>query len=502
MAIFLGRVEETDGNENKETTKVIRPTSEKVILPTFLRKDAYSEDDVLEEGERVVITFGGREIRELKDLREAFRDKDKLEMIQECLDEGILYCWLVQHYYEDEAEAIHHVSSDQRDWLKKVTKALKVPYNPLTNEVHQEGEEYEKRKAAVREAAETDENLVPDNANLVALDQEELSRLLDVGEKQIYLCKGTFAIPLSVSGVHYMGINHPVIENAFTEEQYQKAGIQVENIDLPDSVDEDRSEYALKKAMDNGYDVFYEQHSSLTNAVHKALYNTQYYRYYVLPTEDLSVFEEYSTEGDAKKAAAECIRKTYDAGSEMFDAHSEKCLMKDVVLYYGNVLQKYFGSFKNELENYCSSVGKQDVYEKIKDLAGNCKTFMQKALTRELEENRDYYEMYKFDYFVDQVKINEFDSSVGDTDIVISILETFFINTKTYTVSDIFTPQQEMEKDVNNRANSIHRVAKKCFGELVSDIESSMELLGRKLEPMEEEESIQAYLERMTKQDS
>lgn len=472
---------------------------EAVTCPPFFGRTAKSRGNK-EPGEKAVITFGDHEIRDLKELREALQDAENLEKIKEYLDDDVLYDWLEQHYYESEAEAVQCISGKGKDWLQRLAKALKVAYNPLKDAIHQEDEAYEKRKEAVREAAESDESLLPDNVNLVALDQEELARLLDAKEEIIYLCKETFVIPLSVKGIHYKGINHPVIENAFTEEQYQKAGIKIENIELPDSVDEKQSSYAMIKALENGYDPFYEEHSSLANAVHRRLHDVEYYNYYSLPMAEISLMEDYRTEDAAKKAAAKYLRTTYDAGSALFDAKNENCIMKDLVSFYENMTQGYFDSFEKELQDYCESAGKQDIYEKVKGIVKNCKATMQEALSEELEESKDYYEMYKFEYFADQVDIEEFDTSIGDDDMLMSIIETLFMDTRSYSITDFITPIDEMGKDVNARANTFHKVAQKCYNELVvSDIEGNMELLGKELEPIKDKESIGEYLKRMTR---
>ncbi len=442
-----------------------------------------------------------KDIHSLGELREALKREDAFEQIKDCLDDKTLYDWLKRHYYELEADGVKYLSAKKDGWLPKLAEILKVPYNPLKGRFHNEDESYEQRVKMLKEAAGYDHYLLPDNMNLVVVNQEELAALLDAGEKVIYLCKGEFVIPLSKNNMRYIGINHPVIENAFTLEQYKKAGIQVENIDLPERVDDSSNAYALEKAVENGYDIFYDHHGAFVNAVHGRLSGMDYYEHYFLSDYDSSVIGEYQSEHKAKSAVEGCIRKAYTMGGALFDTKSDRCIAKEVADFYSRNLLDYYESFNAELKAVCESIGKIEEYEQVDKRIKNCHAFMYEELKKELQENQDYYEMYDFDYFVKKVDIDEIDSSI-ETEGIFSLIEKVFTETKTYFVSDIFTSLQELEKDVNDRASAFFRAARTSFDQLEADVEKLLEQISKELEPMQKDETVGNYLHRAVRKAS
>ena len=214
----------------------------------FLNKTNTNNTEVKEPQKLIV---NGKEIHSLDELRENF----DTEEILKSLNDGSLKDFLTSHYYEREANAIAGLTLESKDCLKKICTAIKVDYLKqdfvMTPEV-------EARLEAIKQFT-TDERILQ-NFSQIALNQEELATLLNNGEKTIYLCHNKFSIPLSQSNITYIGIDNPTIENAFTAEQYKKAGIVIKNINLPSNVSKEMSEYALNVAKQNGYDQF--QHDS------------------------------------------------------------------------------------------------------------------------------------------------------------------------------------------------------------------------------------------------
>ena len=265
-------------------------------------------EDFFERFEKAAGTDGS--IHSIRELRDSIMGLENIEILKEGIEDGSLSKWLSAHYYEEMAEKVDEVRSEDENWLSMLSKAMRIPYNPLNRKIYREDDEYIKRRNKVAALAGDDLEKLPDNVNLVALDQEELARLLDAKETTIYLCGGEFNIPLGKKGITYKGIAHPVIENAFTEELYRKAGIHIQDIDLPIKVDLDREKYALEKAIENGYDTFYESHCPLSCKFYHAVNGISYYRYCNLPSCDIAMYDAFHSKSSAKKAIRESIAKT------------------------------------------------------------------------------------------------------------------------------------------------------------------------------------------------
>ena len=125
----------------------------------------------------------------------------------------------------------------------------------------------------------------------------------------------------------------------------------------------------------------------------------------------------------------------------------------------------------------------------------SCSPYLRKGLHDELAESSDFYEMYDFQYFVDQVDIEEFDSSI-ETDFLFSILENIFTETKTYNVSGVFSSFMEIEQDANDKAGTLHNEAKSLFRELLVGISGILDEIGKDL-PESDEKTTGDYLKRI-----
>jgi hypothetical protein len=139
--------------------------------------------------------------------------------------------------------------------------------------------------------------------------------------------------------------------------------------------------------------------------------------------------------------------------------------------------------------------------KEIDGLVRGCGEYMKKEMTAELADNRDYYKLYDFDYFCNQVDIEENDSSLEENPVW-HFLETVIAETKTYTFADVFASREEIEKDVNHNAEAFYKVAEDTFQERIRELEEKINLVGQGLDDMEKEENIAQYLVRMTKKAS
>ena len=181
-----------------------------------------------------LILKNGVEVRRnLEELRENF-DLDK---IIGYFHDGKLIEWLEVRYLKKEAEALKMIDDNDSELDKKICDILGVdskeyvnldPRIPRINEII----EYLKQR--------TDDAEIIENANITALDQDDLYDLIDIGTPKIYLCGNEeFDIPIDVSDKHYIGIlGTPKINiDAQSKADIEVKNIAFNNVEMPWSND-------------------------------------------------------------------------------------------------------------------------------------------------------------------------------------------------------------------------------------------------------------------------
>lgn len=147
----------------------------------------------------------GVEVRDMEGLKEHF----SLAKVLEYFENGKLVVWLRDHYENNIADAVEALGKDEQDLVKKLSEIFDVPYDEDTEEELEKAAERAERLKRLKEY--TDDEQFWNKVDNVAFEQDELYDLLDEEEETIYLCGERFSIPLSKSGVQYIGINNPTV---------------------------------------------------------------------------------------------------------------------------------------------------------------------------------------------------------------------------------------------------------------------------------------------------
>lgn len=149
-----------------------------------------------------LIMKDGAEVRTLDELRENF----DLEAVLGYFADGKLLTWLQNRYYDVESEKISALNPENSSFEAQLCEALGVTFSK--NNIEEFDLDYINRRNEKKEILSqltTDEKLLQ-NIDYVALNQEDLIDCFDIGAKTIYLVgKTVFTIPLSVTGITYIG---------------------------------------------------------------------------------------------------------------------------------------------------------------------------------------------------------------------------------------------------------------------------------------------------------
>ena len=438
------------------------------------------------DGEKKLI-LSGDEIHSLDELREKFNAEEVLK----ALSDGSLKRFLKSHYYEREFDAVSNLTLEDKYCLKKICTALKVDYLKqdfvMTAEV-------EARLKVLKEF--TSDEKILQNFNQVALDQEELANLINRGEKTIYLCNNKFSIPLSKNNITYIGIDNPTIENAFTSEQYKKAGIIVENINLPSNVSKEMELYASDVAKQNGYDDYAEKNTPLASYFHNKLKSNIKVPYIRLPYDYSAYNQEFRSEYEAKQALKEYLRKPYNKASSIVNTDNSDCIARTISYEYAKIINDCFDPIKDNLKTLFALKNKSSLYDSLMKLISGSNKALRAKYEKEINDNQEYYNMYDFDYFVDRVSIEKHDYCTSEG--ALKIFESLFYGGIEFTYNDFLGAVFEMEKDINDHMASFYKAAYYEYLSYVDEIERIIEELGHDFPDFKENESISDYLIRIT----
>lgn len=184
------------------------------------------------------------EVRSIEELREHF----SLAQVLLYFENGKLVTWLRDRYEDEIADKVEELDKSDANFEKKLCECFDVSFDEKALEDVEQTKEHN-RKLGLFKQFGVDEKF---NAHVdqTAFEQDDIYDLLDAGEKTIYLCGTQFSIPLSKKGIHYIGVNCPVIKiDSKTVVDFDAKNIQLEGIQY-DSVYQgllDDAEAELKK---------------------------------------------------------------------------------------------------------------------------------------------------------------------------------------------------------------------------------------------------------------
>ncbi len=324
-----------------------------------------------QEMDPVVLELNNTVIHSLAELREHFHAE---ELLTALLNEN-LYIWLEQYYYESEAEQVSHLKIEDKNCLKDLCRILGINYNDVKRMTDEELEELDSRKALI--AQFTADEAILNAPWRVALNQEELSALINSGEKQIYLCKETFSIPIHVPGITYTVIGDARIETPYTLTQYHNAGITITGISLPETTDPKTSVIAKEAAKANGYDDFAENHCPLAIAIHKALKSRPMTDIYRLPCEASATIKQYTSKSECTAKIKALVTNAYEIAEKRFDAYGSKSIANQAATFYSEGITQIMGPLKDNLKRIAIMTNQNEAYRSLEPLIDKCQKNLQ-----------------------------------------------------------------------------------------------------------------------------
>lgn len=140
----------------------------------------------------------GVHVRTIEELKDNF----EINKVVGYFLEGKLQTWLTDRYYDEEAEQIGELRTDDPEITKKISEIFEIEYVEA-EEVDVDKIASDNERIAKIKQFTDDEDIIK-NFDKVAFTQEELADLYDAGMQTIYLCEGEFKIPKAKQELNYI----------------------------------------------------------------------------------------------------------------------------------------------------------------------------------------------------------------------------------------------------------------------------------------------------------
>lgn len=311
-----------------------------------------------------------------------------------------------------------------------------------------------------------------------------------------------------VNYMDYMSLSEEEKKNQAQKEEIIKKVISDTNADeklleeLPVTENPETADAARVAAAANGYDSFHESHSALATLFHNLLKTHRLYEHYHLPFNSSVMGTFYNSHSECNAAKKEALEKAYNKAHRHVSPGDSKCIAKAATEHYSSHIHDVFTpEILEKLQTLCEIRQKAPLYQKLQDQIKHCKKDISSLLEAELLENADFYAMYQFDYFMDQVEIEEHDYRISEGGFL-RALETLAGGSIQYTITDIHSAISEMEEDINDHANTFFNTAQSEYQYYCQEIEELLQEIGNDFSEQKENESVSDYLQRLCSEES
>lgn len=275
-----------------------------------------------------------------------------------------------------------------------------------------------------------------------------------------------------------IGIDHPRMEAPFTEEQYRRAGITFEGIDLPEESDKETTFVAKIAARKAGYDDFGESHTPLAIVVHEGI-KAKIIRHFYLSNTGLDICDkEYKSKFTAQQAARTQINKAYNEAGALFDPSGSKCIVSEFAEAYANRIHSGMDQLLERLAPRCTAKRQKELLLQLAELTEKAEKSLKELFFTELRESADYYKLYQRQYFCNRVAVEQEGPDVFVSDFMNGVARVF-ASIYTVSASDFCECMAELQEDVDSRVNAFADAVHQSYKEYCEKIEEIAEELGK-----------------------
>lgn len=190
--------------------------------------------------------------------------------------------------------------------------------------------------------------------------------------------------------------------------------------------------------------------------------------------------KSFKSKAECSNSKENCIRKAYDEANSYFISTSTNALSNEAAKYYSDNISSTLAPILPQLAAFSEQTNAQKHYALLCETIDQGYKNLLDEYTNELAENQDYYRMYKYEYFIDQVEIEEHDYRFSDN-FFGKAIETLFTDSIEYTLSNLHETIGELNNDLEDHANTFYNTAYNIYKDYVKRIEKSIDSIVGKL---------------------
>ena len=220
---------------------------------------------------------------------------------------------------------------------------------------------------------------------------------------------------------------------------------------------------------------------TLTEAYRNTLeLNESYFKYHSLPVNEAVGQNDTFSYSDCNAARKKCINQAYSYASDRLSPANTCSISMDAASYYSQQLRMKLLPTLDYLKQLCSLVRLDMVYDMVIKAFQESEKDLLSKFKQELQENPDYYSLYKIEYFLEKVEIKENDYRYSEHPLG-RLLERLITDNIEYTFEGAFESIQEMEDDLNKIAATFYKQAYITYTDYVSNVITIIEILDREI---------------------
>ncbi len=243
----------------------------------------------------------------------------------------------------------------------------------------------------------------------------------------------------------------------------------------------------MDEESDTSNSSFESTHTPMTTAIHNRLKSYALPLYLSLPQSEYDN-KAFSSRSECISALTEILCKAYDKANAYFTPDSDLCLAHNTTEFYSSTIEHCFAPLWDELEKVSKERNRPHSYRQLKELVDHCRTYFTEEFNAELRREREFYQMYSFDYFWEKVTIEKHDYSIYEDYSLLHLLEYVVSGTIEYSFSESNDAIREMEDDLNRNAKSYFDSCYTTYTHYVEQIESLVQALTKEVSASDEVE--------------
>lgn len=236
---------------------------------------------------------------------------------------------------------------------------------------------------------------------------------------------------------------------------------------------------------------------SISGTYRNALECDAFTKYHSLPVLDAVGYNESYSYADCDAERRKCIKQAYNFAMDRLNTAKDTCIAKECANYYSQQLKAKLLPSLDYLKQLSDKVRLTMVYDTLYKLSQDSKDELLSKYNQELQDNPDYYSLYKIDYFIDKVEIKENDFRISEHPLG-RFVERFVTKNIEYYFEGGYEAVMEMEDDLNKVLSTFYKQAHAKYLAYLSSLTPILDVLDREIDTYcQDNAEIQALKERL-----